>query len=255
LFLYSSVSPRDTAVTGGGSAANTIVAVSRQGTWALAALLAALLSVVALAACGDSDSSPGSSSTGDSTEASPRGSGEESGKNGGEAPSKPGQGTEDGGSDTGASVPTSPLKVSGGGSAQFRVKDGDNSIQDFGEEGSEAELEEAAIALHEFLVARAEEDWRTACARLSQTVKAQLTQLASREKQAGSECPQILARLTPPLPAAVERETTIVDAGSLRHEDEGAFLIYRGMEGTVYAILMAEEDGWKVGGLAPVPLS
>jgi len=232
--------------------------VSRQGkgTWALAALLAAMLSAAALAACGGSDSSPGSSSTG-GTEASPRSSGEDAGENHGKPPKKPSeQGTEDGGSGSGANVPTSPLEVSGGGSAQFRVKGGDNSIQDFGEESNESELEEAAAALHDFYVARARGEWWRACSKLAGAVIEQLEQLASQAKSGGKGCAAMLAALTPPLPPSVAREATIVDAGSLRTEGERGFLLYRGAEETVYAINMAlEDDSWKVGALAGVPLS
>jgi len=46
-----------------------------------------------------------------------------------------------------------------------------------------------------------------------------------------------------------------VDAGSLRREGDRGFLLYRDGEGTVYAINMADEDGWKAGALAGVPLS
>jgi hypothetical protein len=149
----------------------------------------------------------------------------------------------------------SPLRVSGGGSGQFRVKGGDNSIQDFGEEGDEGELEEAARALHGFYVARAEEDWHTACALLSKTAVGELEVLGRRTRSGDTSCPGALAALTPPLAPAVQRETTAVDAGSLRVEGNRGFLIYRGAEGTVYAINMAREGGWKVGALDSFPLS
>jgi hypothetical protein len=156
-----------------------------------------------------------------------------------------------------ANAETSPLEVSGGGSGQYRVKGGDNSIQGFGEESSESELEEAAASLHAFLVARAEEDWPTACSHLTKAMKRQLKQLASQSgKLSGAGCTRILATLTPPLPPKVQKESTVVDAGSLRTEGEQAFLIYRGAAGTVYAIPMKPEGGaWKVGALAAVPLS
>ncbi len=221
-------------------------------------MFAALLSVAALAACGGSDSGSGSSQTGEGTETTPQGSGGEPGRNGGETPNKPsGQGDEDGGSGSGASGPASPLKVSGGGSAQFRVKGGDNSIQEFGEESDEGELEEAATVLHDFYVARVRSEWQRACSKLSDVVVGQLRALASQAKQGiGKGCAAILGGISPSLPASVARESTIVDAGSLRVEGDRGFLIYRGAEGTVYAINMAlEDDSWKVGALAGVPLS
>jgi hypothetical protein len=231
--------------------------VIRGGIRPFAALAAAVLATAALVACGSSGSdttTPENSS--DTTAAAPAAKpGAEAGSNGsgGDASKQKSGGSAQSSPD----VETAPLKVSGGGSAQYRVKGGDNSIQDFGEESGESELEEAAASLHVFLVARAGEDWPTACAHLAKTVEQQLEQLASQSsKLSGAGCAKILAALTPPLPPEVQKESTIVDAGSLRTEDERGFLIYRGTEGTVYAISMAQEGGaWKVGALAATPLS
>src|SRR3954447_11021184 len=62
----------------------------------------------------------------------------------------------------GAFVPK-PHHDSGGGAEQFVVKGGDSSIGELGEEGSEAQRHEAAIALHGFLAARAAREWAAAC--------------------------------------------------------------------------------------------
>lgn len=230
----------------------------RGGIRPTAALVAAILATAALAACGDSGSGTTASVNSTGTTTTPptsKQSGAEAGPNGsGDGGSKSKKSDGSGGSSP--EVETAPLKVSGGGSGQYRVKGGDNSIQDFGEESDESELEEAAASLHEFLVARAEEGWSTACSHLAKTAAQQLQQLASSGKLSGAGCAGILAALTPSLPAKVQKESTIVDAGSLRTEGEQAFLIYRGAEGTVYAISMTQESGtWKVGALAATPLS
>lgn len=222
----------------------------------LVALIVAIVATAALAACGGSDSTDGTESTAkvetSQAKATP-GSGENEGKqsSGG---SGSGEGRDADGS--GADVDAAPLKVSGGGSAQFRVKGGDNSVQEFGEESDESELEEAGAALHGFFVARAEEDWATACSFLSKGVQTQFEALGSRSGQLdGKGCAGVLAAITPPLPATVRREQTIVDAASLRHEDDNAFLIYRGAEGTSFVMPMDQEDGaWKVGAIGAAPL-
>ncbi len=230
--------------------------VTGEGIRRIAALCVAVLAAGAISACGDSgsattdtspakeaDADPGKASNSDSTDSSEGGSGSQQG------------GEKSGG--TKASVDPAPLEVSGGGAAQYRTAGGDNSIQNFGEESDEGELEEAATALHDYLVARANEDWPAACANLAKTVTDQLDVLASQSSQLeGKGCAAILGALTPPLPAAVRRESTVVDAGSLRFEDERAFLIYRGAKNTEYAVLMEQEDGaWKVGSLAATPIS
>jgi hypothetical protein len=227
--------------------------VSRRGTRIAALLAAAALLTLAglLSSCGGSDSDSGSTATKASggTEAEAGGKGG-SGKS---QPSKSGNG--EGETRPNGSVPVAPLRVSGGGSGQFRVEGGDNSIQDFGDEAGESELEEAARALHDFYVARAREEWSRACANLSQAVAGQLEQLAEEAKQGQVSCPVALAAITPGLGPKLVRETTAVDAGSLRVEGGHGFLIYRDGEGAVYAINMADEDGWKVGALAGIPLS
>jgi hypothetical protein len=199
-------------------------------------LVAAVLAAGFLVACGSSDSDTGTAST--TTE----------GGGGSKSETATGGGSR--------SVAT-PLKVSGGGSGQFRSKGGDNSIQNFGEEGDESELQEAAEALHGFYVARAEEDWAKACSYLSKTVVNQLRQLASQSSQLkGKGCAVVLHAFTRSVPASVRRKTTIVDAGSLRNDGEQAFLIYYGEGHAPYAMPMKEEGGeWKVGLLAGTPLS
>jgi hypothetical protein len=236
----------------------------------VAALLAAVLAAAALAACGGGDSStsePSSTSAsqpstqdggstkeggGQSREGANSGKSEQSQGSSGDS----GRSGDSGSSGAGNSVP--PLKVSGGGSSQVRTKGGDNSIQDFGEEGDESELQEAAEALRAFYVARADEDWSAACSYLASTVARQLEQLASRAPQQvqGAGCAGALHAFTRPLPPSAVRETTRIDAVSLRRDGERAFLIYRGGEGTVYATLMQDEGGtWKVAGLAGTPLN
>lgn len=229
-----------------------------RGRIRLATALTAVLAIWLLASCGGSDSTTG----GSTSTPGAAGGGERSTGQGGAKASPGGEGKGGGGGGSAKSKPSggqspvaTPLEVSGGGSAPFRTKGGDNSIQNFGEESDESELREAAEALHGFYVARAEEDWGRACSYLSKEMASQLTQLASRLKEPGKGCGDALHALTRPLPASVRRETTVVDARSLRHEGEQAFLIYYGAEKTPEAMPMKPEGGaWKVGGLAPIPL-
>lgn len=234
------------------------------------ALLVAALAAAIPAACGGEDSStdePSSTSTttpraeSGSTKANESQPDEKEGA--GESRPQKAKGPSDEPSSSGNSRSSAaaravpPLQVSAGGSAQYRTEGGDNSIQDFGEEGDEAELQQAAEALHAFYVARAAEDWEAACSHLAAQLVKQFEQLAARSPQLkGASCPTVLKAFTRPLPPSVVRETTQIDAASLRHEGERAFLIYKGGEGTVYAIPMQHEDGsWKVAGLAGTPLS
>jgi len=235
-------------------------AVIREGTRPFAALAVAVIAAALLVACGSSDSdSTGSTESGSTTATSTSDSGAQDG-NGGSSQdgSSQGQGEDEqtpsqpNDSSSGAKDVATPLQVSGGGSEQFRSKGGDNSIQDYGDEGDESELREVAEIVHSFYVARAEEKWDSACSYLSKGNIEQLEQLAAQSpeyKDAG--CAPILKAFTRPLPAAVQREITTVDAGSFRSEDEQGFLIYRGADQTVYAMPLSNEDGsWKVAALS-----
>jgi hypothetical protein len=156
------------------------------------------------------------------------------------------------GGGSGSQNVAAPLKVSGGGSEQFRSKGDDNSVQEFGDESDESELQEVAEIVHGFYVARAEEKWDTACSYLSKGNIEQLEQLAAQSPQfKGSGCGPILKAFTRPLPAALQREITAVDAGSFRRDGEQGFLIYYGAGQTVYAMPLREEGGsWKVAALS-----
>jgi hypothetical protein len=246
--------------------------VTRGGTRSIAVLAAAALVALLLAACGSSDS--GSSSSGSNTSetsAQENGSGggthgenDASGEQGQQGGSANGSGSGSGGSGKDESRTTGftakevevPLKVSGGGSEQFVVKGGDNSIQEYGEEKDESELEEAAEAVHGFFVARATGDWKKACGYLSKAMLEQLEQLAaSSTTLKDKSCASFLEAFTTELSAASWRELTTVDAGSLRQKDEQAFLIYYGAEKAVYAMPLNVENGeFKVGALAGNPI-
>jgi hypothetical protein len=217
--------------------------VTREGIRPIAAFVAAVLAAAVLAACGGSGSS--SSTASSNTTAAQEGSKDSAGESqGSKSSGKPGD------------VAT-PLKVSGGGSEQFRSKGGDNSIQEFGEESDESELQEAAEAVHGFFVTRAEGDWSEACAYLSKAMTEQLKQLAASSTELEDKsCAPFLEAFTSHLSDSTWREVTTMDAGSLRHEGKQGFLIYYGAGKTVYAMPLGLEDGkWKVGALSGDPLN
>lgn len=145
---------------------------------------------------------------------------------------------------------------SGGGVAQFEVKDGDNSLQDYGAEAGSTEREEAAAALHAFLDARAARQWAAACAYLSVGALAALEQIPQyAERPDISGCPEILGALGSEAAQRLLREGAVADVGALRVEDNRGFVLYHGAGGHELVMPMAREDGsWKVGTIEPVPL-
>lgn len=242
--------------------------VTRVGTGSIAAFIAAVLVAASFAACGGSGSDSGASAsetTGstapDATaQAGSAGRNEARGNSPQHSSSKGGDQSQpqQGGGSAGKSVEEveTPLKVSGGGSAQFRTKGGDNSVQEFGDESGESELQEAAEVVHDFYVSRAAEEWGKACSYLAKSNIEQLERLGSQSPQfKNAGCAPILKAFTRPISAAVDREITTVDAGSLRHEGEQGFLLYYGAGHVVYTMPLKDEDGaWKVAALSGTTL-
>jgi hypothetical protein len=246
----------------------------RGGPRTLIAVLAALLLIAGLAACGGGDdSSTSSTATGASAGEQSSGTSTEEGKGGAEDKSGSGEdksggsgsaGSDDetsNGASSGGSGNFTPRQHSdsGGGSEQFRTKGGDNSIQDYGEEGDASELDAAASTLHNFLDARAAGDPAAACEYMSKAIIESFKQLAAQSKQTNvdTSCAGLLETLTnPAAKQSMQAEADAADVHSLRIEDERAFVIYTGIGGTVFAMPMANEDGaWKVASIAGTPIS
>jgi hypothetical protein len=233
--------------------------------------LARLLSIFAatallafgVSACGDDDPSPTTARPETEAPQPDRAQDKSSGdaasddKAEDEAESRDGGRAEDGGAGGSDFVPKKH-NDSGGGSEQFRVKGGDNSVQEFGEEADASERDQAATALHNFLDARAAEAWGSACSFLSRDVRESLEKLATEARQAeNASCAGIMAKLTnrAALPA-LRKEAARADVGSLRVEGDRAFVLYRGTGDTILTVPMANEDGsWKVASLAGTPLN
>jgi len=220
--------------------------VSRGSRRLIVALVAALLAA-GLVACGGSDSST-------TTEADGQGqAGGKESKPAGEA-SKQADAKND---DSSAIVPKQH-KDSGGGSAQFKVAGGDNSVQEFGDEADASERDAAAVALHNFLDARADGNWTAACSYMSKSMVESLEELSSQAGQSeGTSCGAILEKLTNPAASqSLKAEAAQANVGSLRTEGERAFVIYTGIGDTIIAMPMADEEGaWKVASLAGTPLN
>jgi hypothetical protein len=235
----------------------------RRAPKTLAAALVALLLAVGAVACGGGDDSDSTA-----TEAVGQQSQTDNASQGGESKTDNADGGDsnasnsDGGGQSGGGDASDfvPRKHSdsGGGAEQFKVKGGDNSVQEFGEEADSKELDEAAVALHNFLDARAEGNWAAACRYMASAVIESLEEVAARAKQNDdASCGGILERLTNPAAAqSLKEEAAKANVGSLRIEDERAFVIYTGIAGTILAMPMANEGGeWKVASLAGTPLS
>ena len=144
---------------------------------------------------------------------------------------------------------------SGGGSAQFLVKNGNNRIQEFGREASDSERKYAAAVLHAFLDARAREDWASVCSYYSRAMRVHFRELASYTPELkGKNCTKTLAGLERAT-AQTRKEAAEVDVGSLRVAGNEGFILYHGAFETDYMLEMLKEGGaWKVHTLRRIPI-
>jgi hypothetical protein len=156
--------------------------------------------------------------------------------------------------------PAQPEKThrdSGGGTAQFATKGGDNSIQESGTEGSSSQTQAAAAVLHSYLDARVAHRWADACFYLSAGYAATVEAFAQRyvKGEGVKGCPEVLAALSSGSSQQALRATAHADVGALRLEGDHGFVLYHGPGGAPYAMPMVLEGGvWKVGTLEGTPL-
>jgi len=235
------------------------------------AALAVLLVALGLAACGGGDDDSGATTTADagsqgqsegaagSKQADGRaGEGKSGSGDGKEGSNGSGNGQSGGSGSDASNFTPKQHNDSGGGAQQFRQKGGDNSVQEFGEEAGEEEFDAAAVALHNFLDARAEGNWAAACDYMSKAIVESFEKLAAQAKQIdATSCAGILENLTNPAARkSMKAEAAKADVGSLRVEGDRSFVIYTGTGNTILVMPMANEDGdWKVASLAGTPLN
>jgi hypothetical protein len=139
---------------------------------------------------------------------------------------------------------------SGGGSDQFRAQ-AKSPLLDFGEEGSEAELEQAEAAVSDFLAVHSREDWEATCDLLSNPMKDKLERLATNSTGLeDTSCAAFLDAFAV-LSAQEKRDGAEIEGGSLRRQGAKGYLIYSGSEEVVYAMPLDQQDGeWRVAAIS-----
>lgn len=155
-----------------------------------------------------------------------------------------------------AAARTGPLQVTGGGSAQFRERGKDNSIEGYGHEANRKELTQAATDVHGYLVARVAGDYQAACAYLARDFARRLAEESRLAK--GSTDKRCGASVDFYLPAVSPRdryEMSTVDAGSLRTRGNTGFIFFKFGKEEGKLLMVREDGGWKIAAnLEPTPL-
>jgi hypothetical protein len=225
-------------------------------------VVCALLGAVVLSACGgDDDATSSTSATAPSTgsapdpaapggDTGPTGSGSADDQDaGGE------NGSDEGGEDSGAGE--TGLE-DGERSKAFVTPGGDNSIQEYGSEGGADERTEALVVIKAVNKASETGKWDEVCARYISSKNIEQFEVIAEKipKFKGKGCTEILTGLSPGQSGAANPTQPKGGVASIRKDDENAFAIYVGVDGSPYAWPMAVEDGaLKATALAPTPLN
>ncbi len=129
-------------------------------------------------------------------------------------------------------------------------KQGDNSIQTWGLEASDAEREEATTTVQRYLDARAADNWSTVCRLLAAKARQEQEQFG-----AGAGCAKAMASFAADASPAILREEANIEVLSFRVGDKYTFLIYRRPDGIFATALTQEGGAWRLISVTPNPLS
>jgi hypothetical protein len=216
-------------------------------------VLAAVLSVTGLAACGGGSSNtatvtssaaaaaPTTTATAATTASTPAATAPTPTTSAHSAPSHP-------------ATQTSTTHLSAAAS-KFLVKGGDNSIPEYGQEAAAAERARAQVALTTFLHARAHDEWSRVCTELTAPTRQQLEGVLRAAKGRASAihgCGGVLAVLSGG--AAGRATPQLTGVAALRVKGDVAFALFYGPHTAKYVMPMRNEGGaWKVSQLTPLP--
>jgi hypothetical protein len=129
-------------------------------------------------------------------------------------------------------------------------KQGDNSIQTWGLEASDAQRAAASKAVQTYLNARAARKWGTVCQLLAAKPRREQTQFAQ-----GASCARVMASFAANAEGSVLREEAQIEVLSFRVGKRYAFLIYRRPDGIFATALAREAGAWKLLTVTPSPLT
>jgi hypothetical protein len=232
------------------------------GAWKLWITLAAAVCALALAACGgggDGSTAETSSSGGaEGTTAQAPGESASGGGAGekGAGESTGGGGASSGGGSGGSESVTGPGPKKGERSYAFRTPGGDNSIQEYGDEGGSSDRSEAESSINALYAAISSGNWAAICEKyLSKKNIEQIELIAEKSPQVkGQSCAEVLGGLNQ-VSGGESPDKPKGGIASLRIEGDTAFAIYRGTDGKGYALPLIREGGqWKLTALGPTPL-
>jgi hypothetical protein len=125
--------------------------------------------------------------------------------------------------------------------------EGDNSIQVYGREASDAERAKLSALVHSYLNARAAGEWAEVCTALTAKTRAEQIRFAP----GSGNCAEALAFFAKDADPATLRSEAQVEVLSLRIDPRNAFLIYRRPDGVWATALERGGEGWRIVSVTP----
>lgn len=133
----------------------------------------------------------------------------------------------------------------GGGSGGESSSATNTRFEDFGSEASPSQAQQAETTLHDYLEARAQNEWKRACSYIAKPIQHVFSKIAAANKQIKAhDCAGLLANESFEISPA---ELTKLDVEAVRVQGRTGYVIYR-IADKHYAISTIHENGdWKLG--------
>jgi hypothetical protein len=153
------------------------------------------------------------------------------------------------GSDQSAEAPSPTVGSKAAAPGVPTSEHGDNSIQTWGVEASDAEREEVTRVVRAYLDARAARRWVAVCSHLAARPRAEQSRYGG-----GVPCPRAIESFNSQVPDGTLAAEARIGVLSLRVGGKYAFLIYRRTDGVWATALTPEGGEWKVISVTPNPI-
>jgi hypothetical protein len=141
-----------------------------------------------------------------------------------------------------------------GPSREFLIRGGDNLVQTFGREATDAEREQASRVIEAWMKARAAQNWRKDCSYFSRQYAHDLVWKDAHQSSYGkvNSCPEALAWFGHAASGSYKNNLT-GPIDSLRVQHDQGFAQYHGNDGHDWILAMQKEHGeWLVAHSTPI---
>lgn len=155
---------------------------------------------------------------------------------------------------SGESTPKRAYPHVHGPTREFLIRNGDNAVQTFGREATEAERHQVSRMARLWMRARAAQDWRKDCSFFSRAYRHTLVKTDARRVSSGEvkTCPQALEYFGHKASGSYRNNLT-GPIDSLRIGEGHGYAQYHGNDGHDWVIPVERENGrWRIANATPI---